>query len=877
MNDRREKTQGTALAIVGIGASAGGLDAFEAFFEHAPPNSGLTFVLVQHLSADRQSILSDLVDRFTCMPVSEVEDGMALQADHVYVIPPGRDLALLNERLHLMEPPQPPDLRLSIDYFFRSLAQDQGERAIGVILSGTGSDGTVGLRAIKEAGGMAMVQDPQTAAYDGMPRSAIETGLVDYVLPPEEMPRHLISYTEHAFGPPEKRVSVPVPAISGALERILILLRDQMGHDFSHYKKNTIHRRIERRMAVTQIGELDAYVRHLEENADEVEQLFRGLLISVTNFFRNPEVFQALEEQVIPCLLERPAGEPIRAWVAGCATGEEAYSIAILLREGMERVKKRFEVQIFATDIDSEAIETARAGVYPEGIAVDVSPERLERFFAQQDSAYRVDTTIRDMVIFAEQNVVGDPPFSNVDLISCRNLLIYLEPDLQKKTLPLFHYALRPGGFLLLGTAEGIGKFSNLFDVVDGSHRIFQHRESPVGLGPFIDFPAPSRLRPPASRTPPEKVEAGEEVGMQEVTERLLLRHYAPPSAIVNEEGEVLYFHGRTGDYLEPAPGEATHKIEKMARQGLRLALTTAIRRARTRGEPVHYRGVEVRTNNDYRTVDLTVRPLMEPPSMQGLLIVAFESVDPGGTVEDSGEADAAVQDEDRCVSELERELRAKEERLQTIIEEIETSNEELKSTNEELQSSNEELQSANEELETSRQELQSVNEELRTANAELEEQYHELQQANDDIKNMLSGTGVGTVFVDQQLRVRRFTPDATEVLHLIEGDVGRPLDHVSTRLVDYDELAEDAEAVLDTLEPREREGQTEDGDWYLVRMLPYRTRRNVIGGVVITFVDLTSLREAREEIADLRDAEREVRAARDYAQSTWTRSASPC
>jgi two-component system CheB/CheR fusion protein len=855
--EKEEEKGEVTFPIVGIGASAGGLEAFEKFFANMPADSGMAFVLVQHLRAPHKSMLDGLVRRYTRMEVSEVKDGVEVLPNHAYIIPPGKDMALLHGRLHLMEPAEARGLYLPIDYFFRSLAQDQHERALCVVLSGTGSDGTLGLKAVKEEGGMAMVQDPQTAGYDGMPRSAIATSLVDYVLPPEEMPQQLITYVEHAFGP-RKKVSVPLPETTGSLQKIFILLRAQKRHDFSYYKQSTIRRRIERRMAVNQIGELDRYVRYLQENPLEVETLFRELLITVTNFFRNPEAFQALEEQVIPHLLDKPADQPIRVWVPGCATGEEAYSIAMLLQERMDAMRKRFKVQIFATDIDREAIETARAGVYPDGIAADVSPERLARFFTQQDSAYHVNETTRDMVIFAEQNAIADPPFSKVDLISCRNLLIYMEPELQKRVLRVFHYSLRPEGFLFLGPSESVGEFTDLFAPVDKKHKIFQRQETGVAYRLPMGFPPPPSMEEAAAMGLSEALKREKRISVREVAERSLLQYHTPACAIVNEKGEVLYFHGRTGKYLEPASGEATLNILRMARRGLRMELTTALRKALAQRQPVHCQGLEVKTNGEYQTVNLTVRLVMEPPSMQGLLMVTFEDVAPEEGVEIIEEAAEPIEDKDRRIVQLERELRAKEEYLQTTIEELETSNEELTATNEELQSSNEELQSTNEELGTAKEELQSVNEELVTVNAELEKKIEGLTRANNDMNNLLAGTGVGTVFLDAQLNIQRFTPAATEVIHVIQTDVGRPVRHVVSNLVGYGDLAQDAQQVLDTLVSQEKEVQTQEGDWYLMRILPYRTLRNVIEGVVLTFVNITDRKQAQEEIE----------AARDYAES---------
>ncbi len=551
--------------IVGIGASAGGLAAFEAFFSGMPANAdpGMAFVLVQHLAPDHKSILSDLIRRCTRMQVFEVEDGMVVQANCIYIIPPNRDMAFLNGTLQLLEPAAPRGQRLPIDFFFRSLAQDQGQQAIGVVLSGTGSDGTQGVRAIKGEGGMVMAQDPESTEFDGMPRSAIATGLVDFELPPAEMPARLIAYARHAFGKTRAPVAVDTPRTESALKKIFVLLRAQTGHDFSQYKPSTIGRRIERRMAVHQIDALESYVRFLQQTPTEVEALFRDVLIGVTNFFRDPEAFRVLEEQIIPKLFEdRPAGSAIRVWCAGCSTGEEAYSIAILLQERMESLKQNFTVQLFATDIDSRAIATARIGLYPANIAADISPERLARFFSAESdgSAYRIHKGIRDMLVFSEQDVIKDPPFSRLDLIVCRNLLIYMNLDLQKKLIPLFHYALKPGGVLFLGTSEGVGEFIDSFTVLDRKAKLYQrkgnfHGEERGALAHILPpVTASDAGLPPRGDT--RRTSFPAKLPMRELTEQALLRQIAPNSALVNEQGDILYLHGRTGMYLEPAPGD---------------------------------------------------------------------------------------------------------------------------------------------------------------------------------------------------------------------------------------------------------------------------------------------------------------------------------
>jgi two-component system CheB/CheR fusion protein len=852
--------------VVGIGASAGGLEAFEQFFAHLPATteSGMAFVLVQHLDPTHESILTDLVKRYTRMQVYEVEDGMTVAPNCAYIIPPNKDMALLHGTLHLMDPEAPRGLRLPIDFFFRSLAQDQLERAICIVLSGTGTDGTLGLKAIKEVGGMAMVQEPESAKYDGMPRSAIATGLVDYVLPAREMPQQLIAFVEHAFGRAPRKVPEAVPKTADLHKKIFVLLRAQTGRDFSHYKQNTVRRRIERRLALHQIEKLDAYVRYLRQNPLEVEALFRELLIGVTSFFRDPEAFVVLAEQAIPHLLARKGpGETLRVWVPGCSTGEEAYSIAMLLQEQVVAKRQDLKIQVFATDIDREAIDKARSGIYPNSIAADVSPERLAHFFRQEDTAYRIKKMIRDLVVFAVQDVVGDPPFSRIDLISCRNLLIYMEPELQKKVVALFHYALQQDGFLLLGNSESIGEFVDLFAALDRKWKLYQRKGGIAPRAVMFDFPRPLAAR---DEMPGRGAKAGQgaaPIDYRELAQQALLAHYTPACAIINERRELLYTHGRAGKYLEPAPGEASLNILRMAREGLRLELTTAIRKVVAHKEAIHYRGLRVKANGETHALNLTVQPVLEPASMLGLMLVIFEDVLPENDLQVVGAPEDEITDTDQRIMELEQELRAKEEYLQTAIEELETSNEELKSTNEELQSANEELQSTNEELETSKEELQSVNEELVTVNTELQRKLDELAQANNDMNNLLAGTDIGTVFVDNDLCIQRFTPPATKLINLIQTDIGRPIVHIASNL-DYDHLVEDVQGVLDSLTPSQTEVTSREGRWYLMRILPYRTLENVIEGAVMTFVDITTQKEMQEQLGEL---SRAVQAARDYAE----------
>ena len=866
--DAKQSGQGSAsVPIVGIGASAGGLAAFEAFFSGMPADidPGMAFVLVQHLAPDHKSMLTDLIRRYTRMQVFEVVDGMKVRPNCAFIIPPGRDMAFLGGSLQLFEPSAPRGQRLPIDFFFRSLAQDLRERAICVVLSGTGSDGTLGVRAIKGEGGMVMVQKPESTEYDGMPRSALATGLVDYELPPAEMPAQIMNYVAHAFGRPSKPAG-PGPKAESALKKIFVLLRSQTGHDFSQYKPSTITRRIERRMFIHQTESMEGYVRFLQHTPDEVSALFRDLLIGVTSFFRDPVAFRALEEQVIPELFAgKPANSAIRVWSVGCSTGEEAYSMAILLTEYQRTTKQSFQIQVFATDIDNNAVATARAGIYPASIATDLTPERLAGFFEEEPdkSAFRIHKKIRDMLVFSEQNVIKNPPFSKLDLISCRNLLIYMNTDLQKKLIPLFHYALNPGKYLFLGTSETVGEFSDLFIALDRKAKLYRRlddsrRVQRVALGSLLSPVTKSEAHalPQAAGKSPSPVK----FRLRELTEQALLQYVALVAALVNDQGDILYLHGRTGKYLEPAPGEAgPNNILTMARQGLRRALTTALHKVATTKKSTSCPNLLVKTNGDFITADLAVRPVAstQAASDEFLYLVILQQaqvksgdkgqrikVKSNGTDIKDDNADAK-----KRIAELRQELVDKEEYLQTTNDELKTSNEELRSSNEEMQSINEELQSTNEELETSKEELQSVNEELATVNSELQTKVADLSRANNDMNNLLAGTGIATVFVDHGLRILRFTPFATKIINLILSDVGRPVGHIVSNLVNYDHLVEDTQAVLDTLVPKEVEVQTIEGQCYTMRIQPYRTLDNVIEGAVLTFVDITESRKLQDAL----------------------------
>lgn len=826
------------LPVVGIGASAGGLEALEEFFRRLAPDTGMAFVVIQHLDPDHQDIMPELLQRFTAMPVIQAGDGMGLEPNSVYVIPPSKYLSLLDGVLYLLEPTEPRGRRLPIDFFFRALADERHERSVGVILSGMGSDGTLGLRAIKEQAGLALVQEPQSARFDAMPRSAIDAGLADIVAPAGELPDSIVAYARHlrADGRPLRLKPPEGAADAGSLEKILILLRNHAGHDFSLYKKSTVYRRIDRRMGIHQIDTIAGYLRYVTDNPQELNLLFKELLIGVTSFFRDPEAWVCLQKKVLPELLAAApaAGKAMRAWVAGCSTGEEAYSLAMAFRETLDQAmpRGRFSLQIFATDLDPDAIERARQGYYPADIAADVTPERLARFFVEEGSGYRISKEIREMVVFAPQNVIMDPPFTKLDILCCRNLLIYLGAELQRKLMPLFHYSLCPGGVLFLGSAETVGAFTDLFVPIEGKARLFRR----IG-GPSLAVDFPSRHPQIPVALPEEIKEKDSPQNLQALADRVLLQQFAPAAVLVNRDGDILYINGRTGKYLEPAAGKANWNIYAMAREGLREELEVCLPKVLRSGERSVSRQLRVGSDGGAPVaVDLTIQPIDEPALLRGMLLLVFSDVPtpPAEPVSDRRRPARGSR-----VAELELALQQARQETQAIREEMQTSREELKSTNEELQSTNEELQSTNEELTTSKEEMQSLNEELQTVNVELQSKVDELSAANNDMKNLLNSTDLATVFLDGALCVRRFTTQATRIFKLIPGDVGRPLSDIVTDLT-YPELHDDAREVLRTLVFREKQVPTTDGRWFMVKIMPYRTLQNVIDGVVITFTDIT-------------------------------------
>lgn len=827
----------TGFPIVALGASAGGLEALQQFFSSVPADSGLAFVVITHQHPGRVSLLPELLGKHAAIEVLTAEDGLRLEPDRVYVAPPGGMLSIEN-CVFRVQPQDPGEASLPVDHFFRALAHDQGERGIAVVLSGTASDGVIGIGEIKSAGGMVLAQDSASARYRGMPESAAATHLVDAVLPPEAMPQLILRYVR-GRGTVEERDAVG--EATGSLNRLLMVLRSRTGHDFGTYKKSTLRRRIERRMNVHGIRSLREYLDFVQETPQEVDALFKELLISVTSFFRDADAYEALRVEFVKAVIKRKDGESaFRAWVPGCATGEEAYSIAILATEVLQETGKGIPIQIFATDLDQQAVNVARAGRYPAGIAADVSAERLARFFHQEEGGYRINKEIRDLIVFASHNVIKDPPFTKLDLLSCRNLLIYIEPESQRRVVALFGYALKPSGLLFLGSSESIAGFDDVFATRSKSARVFERL--PVHAAPPVDFPEPPQFSPPAVRR---------SAGMygpavQLIAERVLLSRFAPPSALVNERGDIVFVHGRTGQFLEPAAGELNNNIVAMAREGLRLELPAALRQAAGENHPIERQGLQVKANGGFIAATLRVQRLTEPEPVRGLFLVSFV-VEPSEQATKKGARERSRRQKADDVSALELELKHTKENLQGMIEELETSNEELKSTNEELQSTNEELQSANEELESSREEMQSLNEELQTVNSELEQRNRALSQAKDDMQNLLNSTGVATVFLDDKLVVQRFTTQARKVFSLIDTDIGRPISDLAANLR-YEGLVEDCHEVLRSLQSREREVQTREGAWRQMRIMPYRTAENVIDGLVVTFVDIDRLK--REEQA---------------------------
>lgn len=836
------------FAVVGIGASAGGLDAFKRFFSAMPAKSGMAFVLIQHLDPTHQSLTGELLARHTEMPVVEATDEQQIEPDHVYVIPPNRYLAMSGDKIRLSEPLERRGMRVPVDFFFRSLAEDRHERAIGILLSGTGSDGTNGVREIKAAGGMVMVQEPETTEWEGMPRSAIATGLVDYVLPVERMPKALTRYIKHWY----VKGAPPAPVIEKApdhLDTIVGILRAGAKYDFGSYKQGTLLRRIQRRMGLNQISDMKKYIELLRQTPAEVTALFKDMLISVTSFFREPKAWETLDETVIvPLVASQTVEKPVRVWVAGCATGEEAYSLAMLILRQAQKQDKAFEIQVFASDIDQDALALARAGVYPESVAADVPPDLLRRYFIRGEHTFRVCKEVRDLVVFAEQNVISDPPFSKLDLISCRNVLIYLDADVQGRILRLFHFGLHQGGYLFLGSSETVAQ-PKLFEPVSRKSRLYRRLGGPksehLALPQYSSETIHSKLAPflePRTRR------------LTALAQEILSRRFAPACAIVNRKLEVIYLHGAVDMYLQLPSGQPATDLTAMAREGLRTKLRAAIHKALHENHRVSVGGISLKHGRAPLTVRVTVEPMKGEGEHEGPVLVIFEEEparDRSGlrrsrqsppTVPTSP-AQTLDCDYEVIISQLEEHLRTTREDLQSTIEDLETANEEFKAANEEAISVNEELQSSNEELETSKEELQSLNEEMLTVNNQLEQKVVELESANNDLSNLLSITEVATILLDREFRLKRYTQATAKLFRVIESDIGRPISDFARNFTD-DDLLPDVRRVLENLIPLTKELQDNDGRSYFRRIVPYRTEDNRIEGVAITITDVTERTE---------------------------------
>ncbi len=840
--------------MVGIGASAGGLKAFERFFSNMPADSGMAFILIPHLDPSHVSMLPELLRKYSEMAIHQAENETKVEPNKIYIIPPNRQMTIGHGTLRLSAPVGPHGRRSPIDIFFHSLANDQGSNACGVILSGTGTDGTLGAQAIKDRGGLIIVQDPASAEYDGMPNSAIQSGLADYLLTPELMPAQLLAHAGGSFLQRRATGAGIVDDFPDILESIIDLVRSQTGHDFFGYKRNTISRRTRRRMSLQQIDDPAEYLRLLEQNAQEMAALSKDLLIGVTNFFRDPKAFAALSRTLKKMLADKPNDYTVRVWVPSCSSGEEVYSIGMVLRECMAKEKKRFSAQIFGSDIDADAIEAARAGVFPAAIAKDVGRERLARFFLQQGGSYQIKKEIREMAIFSVQDLAKDPPFTKLDLLSCRNVFIYLDAELQEKLLRIFHYALKPQGILFLGSSESIANYGDLFAVLERKWKIFRRRDSKHAVSanwPFPFDPARGAITRLGSR--PASL-AGHDTRMARIAQGFLLDRYAPPCVLIDKSGMILYAHGSTNRYLALPQGPSSLDILAMARGGLKTALASVMRKARSKKSASVREAAQVGIDGKTRRLMITATRHRDGQGTGELLLIAFEDA-ALSSANRKGGGRSAPRDSGR-ISQLEQELWDAREQLQMADAENPAPDEEIRSYNEELQSANEELQTMNEELETSKEELQSLNEELSTVNAELQGKIEELSSTTADIRNLLDNTKVATLFLDRRLCVKRFTPEVTKVINLIEKDIGRSMSHFKTSLADED-LAQEAQAVLNTLVPLEREVRSLDGRWYLMRITPYRATDNFIDGVVITFID----------ISEVKRLELEAERARDFAE----------
>ena len=846
-----EKTHGDKnnFFIVGIGASAGGLEALRLFFTNTPPDIGMAFIVVSHMSTDHRSLLCELLANFTQMKIFEAREGMNIQPNCIYVIPPGKDMAVLHGELQLFEPVTLHGVKHPIDFFFRSLSKDAGEKAVGVVLSGTGTEGTQGIRDIKGEGGMVVVQSPESAKFEHMPVSAIATGLVDFVLSPGEMPECIIRYKEQSVHLFHGYYGAKIGKSPSSLNKLLALIRNKTGNDFSLYKQNTVIRRIERRMSLNQIARLSEYIKYLKTNDRELFKLNKEFLINVTSFFRDPATFQFIKNEILPKVFNYISeNEYFRVWIPGCSTGEEAYSMAIIIREFLNEHGLNTPFKVFATDLDEESVETARRGIYPDSIGVDVSPQRLKKFFKKNDVTYTIKEEIRNSLVFAPHNVIKDPPFSRMDIISCRNLMIYLNADVQKYLIRLFHYALKPDGILVLGSSESIGDFFDLFGLINKKQRIYKVKPKEkqyvinMGVASKVD-----KIKEEA-RINPKTFASSKKVNIKKELENVILSNFSPPCIVTDVNGDILYVYGRIGRFFEPSAGKASLNIFSMARNEIKNDIKFAVKKAQSQRKEITIEKMPIQKNGDTEFFDVMVTPVFSLQHIQELILIIFREVKlvKANCSETKTEIMTRSEMEDYCIK-LEQELQITRESLQNTIEDLDISNEELKSANEELQSINEELQSTNEELEISREELQSVNEELITLNSELSSKVDELTQVSNDMENLLASTDIATIFLDKNLNIKRFTPATKQIMRLITTDVGRSITDIKSDLI-YDNLPEDIEEVLSTLRVKTREIKDTLGRYYLMKILPYKTINDVIDGVVVVFMDISTTKTIKEE-----------------------------
>ncbi|MGA8021629.1 MAG: chemotaxis protein CheB [Candidatus Acidiferrales bacterium] len=853
---RSTAAEPATFPVVGIGASAGGLEAFTELLRYLPEKTGMAFVLVQHLDPTHASVLQEILARSTKIPVKEVKDGETILRDHVYVIPANANMVIEDGSLQLVPRESARSRNMPIDHFFRSLAESRGEQAIAVVLSGTASDGTLGCGAVKTAGGITFAQDEKSAKYGGMPHSAIYSGSIDFVLPPKSIAQELVRIGRHPYvarASTDPEAASPLSAGSEHLHKLLTLLRQATGVDFAEYKQTTLQRRIKRRMVLHRVESLEGYLAYIKENPNELDELYRDVLINVTGFFRDPEAFESLRNIVFPSILQNSQSEqgPLRFWVPGCSTGEEAYSIALVLTEYLwdharQSSASSKSVQIFATDISDTALDRARVGLYSEASVSEISPERLQRFFLKQSNGFQVNKSVREMCVFAKQNVAKDPPFSNLDLVSCRNLLIYLGPVLQRRVVPALHYALRPGGYLMLGGSESLGTFADQFAIVDKKSKVYRKKPTAARLATFFTQ-EPYEHRRVGGTQVSKPAQSG--ISIEKEVDRLLVNRFVPASVVVNDALEIVQFRGKTGAYLEPAAGQPTFSLSKMAREGLLIDLREALIQAKKEHQPIRKQGVRIKSDGDTREIDLEVIPVRGQSPTENFYIVVFQEAMNAAAARPKRGATKPRVKPNSSASELgraEREITHLREQLQTLIEDHETTLEEYKSSNEEVLSANEELQSTNEELETAKEELQSTNEELTTLNEELQNRNAELSMSNNDMVNLLSNVSLPIVMVGDDLRIRRFTPLAESLLNFRAADIGRRLAEIRPNLVGVD-LDGIVHNTIEAGVAHEQEVQGQH-DRYLMRVRPYKTWNNKIEGAVITFLDIDAIRLTLEE-----------------------------